>query len=41
MSDKAPNLAVFIDLENLAIGVREAKLQRFDIDVAAPEEAAG
>lgn len=33
MSDKAPNLAVFIDLENLAIGVREAKLQRFDIDV--------
>jgi len=33
MSDKAPNLAVFIDLENLAIGVRDAKLQRFDIDL--------
>lgn len=33
MVEHTANLAVFIDLENLAIGVREDKLGKFDIDV--------
>ena len=33
MADTANNLAVYVDLENVAIGVREARLKTFEIDV--------
>lgn len=32
-NDFAPNLAVFCDYENVAIGVRDARYNRFDIDL--------
>jgi len=32
-NDFAPNLAVFCDYENVAIGVRDARYHRFDIDL--------
>jgi uncharacterized protein (TIGR00288 family) len=32
-SDEAPNLAIFCDFENVAIGVRDAKYEDFDIDL--------
>ena len=32
-TDFAPNLAVFCDYENVAIGVRDARYDRFDIDL--------
>ena len=31
--DAAPNLAIFCDFENVAIGVREAKFDDFDIEM--------
>jgi uncharacterized protein (TIGR00288 family) len=31
--DSAPNLAIFCDFENVAIGVRDARFQDFDIDM--------
>lgn len=31
--DSAPNLAIFCDYENVAIGVRDAKFDQFDIDM--------
>lgn len=31
--DSAPNLAIFCDFENVAIGVRDAKYEEFDIDM--------
>ncbi len=33
MPDETANIAVFIDLENVAIGVRDARLKTFDVDL--------